>query len=107
MTTETKTIRIGRYTFEGPYYTTGMLEDRAGVYAIHCERDGKYYLIDVGESATVKSRVESHDRKTCWSRNCGETITYAAYYTPNTQQPGRRAIEQEIRNQFKPPCGEQ
>ncbi len=99
-------IKIGNYTFDGPYTSTDMLEDRSGVYAIICQKGDKNYLIDVGESATLKSRVENHDRKDCWIKNCQGTLAVAVYYTPNLQQPGRMAIEQEIRNQYNVPCGE-
>lgn len=99
------TITVGRYTFEGPYTDTGLLRDNAGVYAIHCNRDGGYYLVDVGESATVRTRVENHDRKDCWTRNCTGTLTVSVLYTPGQQQAQRMAIEQEIRDQFNPPCG--
>jgi len=101
-------IKIGNYTFDGPYTTPDKLEDRSGIYAILCQKDGNNYrLIDVGESANVKTRVETHDRKDCWKRNCNGTLTFAVYYTPGLQQPGRMAIEQEIRKQYDPPCGKQ
>jgi len=99
-------IRVGNYTFEGPYISTDKLEDRSGVYVIHCKQDDKYYKIDVGESATVKSRVETHDRKDCWNRNCKDTLTFSVYYTPHLQESGRKEIEREIRDQYKIPCGE-
>ena len=99
-------ISVGQYTFEGPYKSTDNLADKSGVYAIHCHRDDAYYLIDVGESATVKTRVENHDRKGCWSRNCTGTLTVSVLYTPNAQQAGRKKIEQELRDQYNPPCGE-
>jgi Pyruvate/2-oxoacid:ferredoxin oxidoreductase gamma subunit len=99
-------ITIGKYTFEGPYVNTGSLQDRSGVYVILCLRGGKYFVVDVGESAQLKSRVETHGRKDCWRRNCSGTLMVAALYTLNLQQPGRSAIEQEIRAQYKPPCGE-
>ncbi len=98
-------ITVGRFSFEGPYTNTDNLEDRAGVYAIHCHVNQAYHLIDVGESAQVKTRVEGHDRKDCWTRNCRGTVTVSVLYTPNAQQAGRRAIEQELRNQYNPPCG--
>ena len=47
-------ISIGNYSFEGPYTNITNLQDSSGVYAIHCNHDGKYYILDVGESATVK-----------------------------------------------------
>lgn len=100
-------ITIGKYSFEGPYGSTNSLQDRSGVYAILDKRvDGKYYIVDVGESSQVKTRVENHDRKDCWQRNCRGTLHVAVLYTPNLQQPGRSEIEQEIRHQYNPPCGE-
>jgi hypothetical protein len=100
-------ITIGEYSFEGPYRSTEMLQDRSGVYVILDKRvDGYYYILDVGESAQVKTRVETHDRKDCWRRNCKGTLYVAVLYTPNLQQPGRSKIEQEIRQQYNPPCGE-
>src|SRR5262249_35243983 len=99
------TITVGRYTFEGPYENTSSLRDNSGIYAIHCRKGGAYYLIDVGESATVKTRVDNHDRADCWKRNCQGTLTVSVLYTPNQQQAGRKVIEQELRKQYDPPCG--
>lgn len=101
-------IKIGQWTFEGPYpYGMPNLEDRSGVYVILClGADQKYYVIDVGESATVKTRVENHDRKDCWKRNCSGKLYVAVLYTPNLQQPGRTDIERKIRQQYRPSCGE-
>jgi hypothetical protein len=106
LTTQASTITIGRYRFEGPYPSTAYLADRAGVYAILALRGGTYYVIDIGESATVKSRVETHDRKICWQRNAGQGVLYVAVlYTPGLAQVGRVQIEQELRMQYNPPCG--
>lgn len=100
-------ILIAGYTFDGPYSSTNSLEDRSGVYAILCKKDnGNYTLIDAGESAQVKSRVESHDRKSCWDRNCHSTLMFAVFYTPHLQQAGRIEIEQKIRTQYNPTCGD-
>lgn len=100
------TITIGNYTFEGPYSNFASLLDRSGIYVILCLKDGKRLVIDVGESATVKSRVEGHDRAPCWRKHCAGTLEVAVYYTPNTQQPGRMQIEQELRKLYQPPCGD-
>lgn len=100
-------ITIVSYRFDGPYGSTELLQDRSGVYVILDYRDdGRYYILDVGESAQVKTRVENHDRKGCWQRHRKGTLYVAVLYTPNLQQPGRSAIEQEIRRQYNPPCGE-
>jgi len=101
------TIKIGDYTFNGPYEDPSKLSSKSGVYAIHCEKDSKYFLIDVGESGDVKDRVEKHDRKDCWKKECSTTLTYSEYLTPNLQQAGRKKIEQAIRAKFNPPCGKE
>jgi len=99
------TIKVGKYTFNGPYEDPSKLSPKSGVYAIHCKKNDKYYLIDVGESHDVNDRVEKHDRKDCWNRECDDTLTYSEYLTPNLQQPSRIEIEKEIRAQYDPPCG--
>ena len=94
-------INIGNYTFEGPYGETTYLKDKSGVYAILCKNSGKYHPVDLGESETVKSRVENHNRESCWTRNCSGTLTFAVLYTPD-----RQLIEQTLRKQYNFPCGE-
>ena len=99
-------IRIGSYTFEGPYSNTSTLQDRAGLYAIlTLTGTGNYEVVDIGESATVKSRVESHDRAPCWQRNAKQGLYYAVLYTPHLQDAGRRNIEQALRDLYAPACG--
>jgi len=98
-------IEISGYNFEGPYSSTANVEDKAGIYVILCDSTSKYILIDCGESATVKSRIDTHDRKDCWKLNCSGTLCVAVYYTPNMQQSERIAIEQQIRRGYDPPCG--
>ncbi len=100
-------INIGNHQFEGPYTTTDSLDDRSGVYVILDHRnDGKYYLLDCGESATVKTRVGSHDRQPCWNIHSFGTLNVAVYYTPNLQQSDRMEVEQSIRQAFNPTCGD-
>ena len=99
------TIKVGEHTFDGPYMSTDKIEDRSGVYAVHCLKHDKYYLKDIGESAIVKSRLDNHDRKDCWNRNCQGTLTYSVYYTPSLQQSVRMEIEQRIRSHYDIPCG--
>jgi hypothetical protein len=98
--------KSNKYTFDGPYSSTQSLEDRSGLYAIISARSTNNYLVDVGESSEVKSRVENHDRKNCWNRNLnGGSLKYAVLYTPNLRQEGRRVIEDDIRDNYDLPCG--
>jgi hypothetical protein len=98
-------ISVGNYSFEGPYASTNSLENKSGVYLILCHFNSKYYLIDVGESATVKTRIENHDRSNCWQKNCKGKLIIAVHYTPNKQKAGRIQIEQELRQRYNAKCG--
>lgn len=97
-------IEIVGYDFEGPYLYTSSLSNRSGVYVILTPTsNSNYKVLDVGESAHVKTRVETHNRTTCWNRNANNGgIRYAAYYTGEAQ---RMSIERKIRDQYDPPCG--
>lgn len=98
-------IQIGDYNFDGPYTSTVNLQNRSGVYAILCRNNGSYHVTDIGESATVKDRVENHDREGCWTQHCSGSLAVAVYYTPGLTQTGRKLIEQRLRNKYDPPCG--
>lgn len=84
-----------------------------GLYVILCGRAGSggesdvlgYALIDVGESEAVRDRVEDHDRTDCWKRHCSGDIQYAAHYTPELRQSGRRQIVRDIRDEYGVRCG--
>ena len=91
-----------KYSFDGPYYSLSSLEDNSGVYAILCSDNT---VVDVGESAGVKSREGGHDRKDCWNRKCGNSIKYAVCYIPYGHKPSRTAIVQDIRGYYSNLCG--
>jgi hypothetical protein len=72
-------ITVQSIGFEGPFTSTDDLRSASGVYLIHYENmEGSYTRLDVGESANVKNRIESHDRENCWKRNTKGTITFGA-----------------------------
>lgn len=98
-------ITISGYTFDGQHQGTDKLEEHSGIYAILCYRKEKYFVVDIGESVAVKTRVEGHNRKECWKRNCNGTLMVAVLYTPNLQKTGRMEIEQKIRDVYDPPYG--
>jgi hypothetical protein len=98
-------IQIGQYAFEGPYKDTSLFQNLSGVYAVLCHNNGQYNIVDIGEAGDVRNRLDTHDRKDCWKRECKGTLLFCVLYTPHKQQAGRMVIEQELRAQFKPPCG--
>ena len=100
-------VTIANYDFEGPYETTTSLRDDAGIYVILDYRsDRKWHLLDVGESARIKTRIENHERQPCWEQNRQGTIGVAVLYTPTWSENQRRLLESKIRQEYQPLCGE-
>jgi hypothetical protein len=99
---------IAGQTFQGPFSNTSALEDRSGVYVIITRRNSSenYTVVDVGESASVKTRVSNHDRSSCWNKNNLGELVVTVCYTPNLASSGRMEIEQLIRRQYAPMCGD-
>lgn len=102
-------ITIGRYQAEGPFTNTAQLKNASGIYVILTSPTSgtDWTVVDVGESHDVRARVENdHEREDCWKRHDKGILAVAAIYTPKAQQAGRKMIEQELRRQFNPPCGD-
>jgi len=97
-------IKLGKYSFTGPVASIDKLKDRPGIYATVCKVDSEYFLIDVGESSKLRSRIENYGKKDCWIKSCKGQLTIYAHYTPFLKQKGRILIEQELRELFHPDC---
>lgn len=97
-------IKLGKYSFTGPIASIDKLHDWSGIYAVVCKEDTEYFLIDVGESSKLRTRIENHDKKDCWTKNCKGQMSIFVHYTPFLEQPGRMLIEQELRELFDPDC---
>jgi hypothetical protein len=97
-------IQLKSYSFDGPFDNVGPLRSQPGVYAILGKRptDTHYRVIDIGESHSVRERVENHDRVPCW-KGQQLPLSVAAYHCDET---ARTQIEQELRAHFNPPCGQ-
>lgn len=98
-------ITIGNYSFEGPFTNTASLKNQSGVYAV-LGRNGQgenWSVVDIGESAEIRDRVENHDRADCWKRQGKSTLAVAAYYCDGNS---RISIESALRTQYTPPCGD-
>ncbi|HEY5499832.1 MAG TPA: hypothetical protein VIK20_05555 [Bacteroidales bacterium] len=97
-------IKLGKYSFTGPIASIDKLKDRAGVYAIVCKVESEYFLLDVGESSKLRTRIENNEKKDCWNKNCNGQLTIFVHYAPFLKQQGRILIEQELRDLFHPGC---
>ena len=100
---------IGSRTFQGPFSGLSDIADEPGVYVVVCpESGGSVLLVDVGQSANLRTTLKNHERKDCWARVCAahaQAPEFGILYTRRISENYRRAVEQEIRNQYQPPCG--
>ena len=97
-------IQIGNYNFDGPHHSVNGLRNASGVYVI-LGGDGTtpWNVVDIGESGDVRARVETHDRAGSWKERRHTKLAAAVIYVTEQQ---RKAIEQELRVRFNPPCGD-
>lgn len=83
--------------------------DVAAIYVILCvDQGGAPTVLDVGQSGQVGSRIDDHDRKACWVRNCPNgNIWVCIHRTPSSQytKQQREQIESTLRAQLNPKCG--
>ena len=85
--------------------------DVAAIYVIlFVELNGKWTVLDVGQSGELGTRIDSHDRRDCWSQNCpSRNIWVCIYRMPSNQytKEDRLKVEKALRDQYKPSCGKQ
>lgn len=95
-------INILNYSFEGWYPLVGTLfNEVSGVYVIAA---GNVWL-DVGETATLATRLGSHERKPDWQRNANGNAIHVAFLGESNQQT-RLSIESYLRSSLNPLCGD-
>lgn len=99
------TILINGYSFEGPFFTSNQILDLPGVYVILTQTSpNNFTVIDVGESGSLQTRIENHDRQGCWNLNSVGDLAAAVLYTTGSDE-ARRSIENNIRATYSPVCG--
>jgi len=102
-------ITIGRYPFICVPLAQADFADVAAIYAIICvAQDGSWTTLDVGQSGQVGSRIDDHDRRSCWERKClNRNIWVCVYRMPSAQytKQEREQLESALRTQLNPKCG--
>jgi hypothetical protein len=97
-------FNLGKYSFNGPVSSIGKIRNRSGLYAIVCEEDREYFLMDIGESSSLRTRIENNDKKKCWIKKCNGQLLIFIRYTPFLKQQGRKRVKDEIKKVFTPAC---
>jgi hypothetical protein len=102
-------LNISGYPFLCVPIAEANFNDTAAIYVIICvASDGSWTPVDVGQSGQLGARLDSHDRSSCWYRNCTNGNLWACVY----QMPGkdfskddRLKVEHLIRTNLNPSCG--
>jgi hypothetical protein len=106
---ENVTIGIGGYPFVCIPLAQADFSDVAAIYVILCvDQDDTWTVLDVGQSGQVGNRIDDHDRKGCWERNCpNRNIWVCVYCMPSSQytKQQREQLESALRTQLSPKCG--
>ncbi len=94
----------------GWYSSPYELEDKPGVFVVATQGFHHPFVLDVGESDSIRNCVLTHERRSFWRRNALGGLLYAALYTEAEQSPfldefHRRNIEQHIRTVEQPVFG--
>jgi len=97
-------LKLKNYTFIGPLPDTSPIQNRSGVYSVlGSTNSNDFFVVDVGESSYLKTRLDNHDRESCWLQNTNGFVFFAVLYESNVQV--RKAIEKDLREHYKPACG--
>jgi hypothetical protein len=95
-------IKIGRYSFKGPFSSLDEINEQEGIYAIlsHLHKN-LYLLVEIGESDKVKTELEKNINRMKEEKNSDKQILFTVNYTSNLKQPGRAMIVREILEEYK------
>jgi len=64
-------VTIREYLFVCVPSAQADFSGMAAIYVILCvAQDGSWTVLDVGQSGQVGTRIDDHDRRVCWERNC-------------------------------------
>jgi hypothetical protein len=93
------------YSLEGPF-DFESIRDVGGIYVIVCPTPLQTQIVDIGESGQLKTRLDNHERRDCWYRNCNpDRLQVYVFYTPGMSEEHRMEIEADLRSHWNPPCG--
>jgi hypothetical protein len=73
---------------DGPYSNTDSLKEQSGVYVILGRNNNfqNWNVLNVGESATMQSRITYHDRQDQWKKSGYSNLAVAPIYLPNDEK---------------------
>lgn len=92
-------ILIGALEFLGPITDIDLLSDISGIYALLCENDGEYELIELGDCDYVREQVQAHPERKRFAED-GLDVAVAVHYTADLIAEERKELRQVLDSEF-------
>ncbi len=96
-------ILIGALEFEGPFLDFDSLSDEPGIYAVLCEIQGEFELVELGDSEQVRECLIHHPERDSWHDNC-PALAVAVHYTADITTNERHEIRENLEQNFDLEC---
>ena len=90
------TVLIGSWEFEGPFGNLSELHDEPGLVAILTGKNDEYELIEMEESDSVKSFIDTHNKYNFRVENADEDLLVAVYYCSDLTASLRFGLIEEV-----------
>jgi hypothetical protein len=87
------TLYVAHHSFSGPFSSTALVENRAGLYALVQPEGSGWRVLDVGQGADLQITLE----KVLRQRDDEPAVQLAVRYTPGMQHDGRVRLVEAIR----------
>lgn len=75
-------MRIIRYSFEGPFDNVTDLKNESGAFVVFGARKNNSLkgVLDTGAARDIRAKVEGHKNKESWANSGYDSLQYAAHY---------------------------
>lgn len=98
------TILIGRLEFDGPFRDAATIESRPGLFALFCETDDEYELLEVDHCDNVDGCLENEEfvnNIAFYQENCSGTLCAAVHYTDDLTRKERAQLREELLSELR------
>ena len=98
------TFLIGKLEFDGPFHRPDEIEARPGLFAILCEDDNEYELLEIDQSASLDSCLNSDEyinNLTFYQDNCKGRLCAAVHYTDDLDVKERIELREELLGEIR------
>ena len=93
------TILIGALEFIGPLQDLSSLCDQPGIYAVLCESNGEFELVEMSDADRVREQLICHPEREFWNSE-GLKLSFAVHYTLDLTEQERYEIKEALDREF-------